>query len=154
MKKIMILLFGFSLLTINAQFKEELSKPVDVRSGITNNQPSSFFTDFFNSADITMKHSFSLSYSAFGNQGVSLGVYTNTLGIKFSDNLNLEVDASLINSPYNTLGEKFTDGINGLYISRAELNYKIADNMHLELQYFHAPVMMTGYYGYRPSFWR
>lgn len=148
MKNLYLLLVLMFILNINAQFKEELNKPVDIRSGVTNNQPSQFFLNFLDMSKFEMHHSFSLSYSAMGSQGLSLGVYTNSMSYKFNDKLNLKVDASLVNSPYNTLGDEFTNKLNGLYISKAELNFNPTEDMHLTIQYFHPPNGLGSYYGY------
>ena len=148
MKKMYLLLAFVFFLNINAQFKEELSKLVDIKSGITNYQPSQFFLDFIDLSKFEMHHSFSLSYSAMGNQGLSLGVYTNSISYQFSNNLNFKLDASLVNSPYNTFGDEFTNKLNGLYISKAELNYSPTEDMHFKIQYFHPPNGLNPYYGY------
>lgn len=152
MKKILFLILVTSFV-INAQFKDELDKPIDIRGGLIAQEPSSLFAGFFNPANLSMKHQVSMSYSAFGGNGVALGIYTNTIGYKFTDNLNLEVDASLVNSPYSTFGQGFSDKINGIYLSRAELNYQPYDNFFIKVQYRNSP---TGYFSpydrYR-SFW-
>lgn len=148
MKLLPVILLLIITVTLNAQFKEDLNKKVDIRNSITNYQPSEFFLSFINPDNFSMSHSFSISYSAFSGQGVSLGVYTNSMKYKFSENMNLEVDASLVNSPYNTLGDAFTNDINGLYISRAELNYAPMENMEIKLQFFNSPLQRSPYRSY------
>jgi hypothetical protein len=156
MKKVfLVILIAFSVL--NAQFKEELNRSVDVKSGIFNKDGSgsSFPFGFLGLQNFSMKHSFDLSYSTFGNFGMALGMYTNTMSFNFSDKLDIQADVSLINSPYNTLGESFSKQINGIYLSRVEMNYKVSDNMHFMIQYNNSPF---GYYspfyqgGYSPFF--
>lgn len=144
MKKVFII-FLIAFTAANAQFKSEGNKPVDIKSKLVNNNPSSFLLSFINPQNFSMRHSFSLSYSAFGGNGIALGIYTNRLAYKFSDNLNIEVDASVINSPYSTFGKEFSDRINGIYLTRAQLNYKPSEDFQISIQYRNSPF---GYYGY------
>ena len=83
-----------------------------------------------------------MSYSSFSGQGVALGVYTNNMIFKLGDNFNVQLETSIVNSPYNTLGTKFTKNINGIYLSRVSLNYKPFDNTSLHIEYRGGP----GYY--------
>jgi len=136
-----------------AQFREQTEKPVDIKRSIFNGSPSGLFTNFFNPANFSMSHSVSMSYSAFGGQGVALGVYTNSMAYKLAENVNVEVDASIVNSPYNSFGNNFTDQINGIYLSRAEINYTPSENMFISLQYRGSPVGYSPYY-YGGSFRR
>ena len=139
------------------QFKEELEKPKDIRGGIINNTPPSLILGFFNPENFTMNHSFNLSYTAFGNQGVSLGVYTNSMFYKINEDLDIQVDASLVTSPYNTFGNNFSDQISGFYLSRAELNYRPTENSRISIQFRQMPYGFGypyGYYGYRNSYYR
>lgn len=154
MKKVLfILLVAVSI--SNAQFKEDLNRSMDVKSGIFNKNSSTFPFGFLGLQNFSMSHSFNLSYSTFGSFGMALGMYTNTMSLKFGDNINVQADVSLINSPYNTLGEALSKQINGIYLSRVEMNYKVSDNMNINLQYNNSPF---GYYspfyygGYSPFF--
>lgn len=141
MKKILfIVLISAGLL--QAQFKDELDKPVDTKGGITNYTPSNFLLGFINPQNFQMNHSVSMSYTSFGNQGVALGVYTNNMSYQFSDNLNIEADVSFVNSPYSSFGDEHAKQLNGIYLSRAQLNYRPSDNTFITLQYNHLP---TGY---------
>ncbi len=147
MKKIIYILLLSSSIAL-AQFKNELDKPVNIRGGIVNNSPSSFLLGFINPQNFQMNHSISMSYSSFGGNGVALGVYTNNMSYKFSDNLNIEADVSFVNSPYSSFGENHSKQLNGIYLSRAQLNYKIADNFKVMLQYNQLPNSYYSPYGY------
>ncbi|MBU2491138.1 MAG: hypothetical protein KJ571_00835 [Bacteroidetes bacterium] len=147
MKKFIILF----VITANlgfAQYKSDLEKPVDIKAGITNYNPSSLFLGFINLDNLEMHHSLSMSYGASANYGIALSTYTNSLFYKFSDNLNLEIDASIVNTPYNTLGDSFTNSINGIYLSRAQLNYKPSENTNIVLQFRSGPGSYYNPYNY------
>ncbi len=151
MKKLFFLSLILISSTVYGQFKNKQEAPVDIKSGIINSNPSSFFLGFINPNNFSMNHSFSMSYSAFSGNSIALGVYTNSIFYKFNDQLNIQVDASLVNSPYNSFGQAYSDQINGIYLSRAQLNYRPSDNMHFSIQFRNSPVgyySPFGYYGY------
>ena len=114
--------------------------------GITNYSPSGFLTNFLNPNNFKMNHSVNMSYSAFGNNGIALSTYTNSMAFRLSENLNLEIDASAVASPYSSFGEQHQKSINGIYLTRAQLNYKISNNSHLTIQYLNPPP--GSYYNY------
>lgn len=148
MKKLLLIsLLVFSGI-INAQFKGEAEKPVDIRDGIVNNNPSSLLLGFINPDNLKINHSISMSYTAFGNQGIALGVYTGSLMYKFSDNFDLQIDASLVNTPYSSFGQEHANQINGIYLSKAQLNYRPSEDMHITIQFNRIP------YGYYRSYYR
>ena len=142
MKKILFLIV-ISVGIINAQFKDKPLEPEDVKSGITNYAPSSMFLNFFNPDNFDMKHTFSMSYTSGGSYGYALGVYTNSMSYKFADNLKVEVDASMVNSPYSSLGDNFQNSINGIYLSRARVHYKPSEQSNVVIEYRGGP---AGYY--------
>ncbi|MFA3782985.1 hypothetical protein ABRY23_07985 [Melioribacteraceae bacterium 4301-Me] len=151
MKKLSILLLFAAFSIINAQFKNQTNDLVDIRSSMINNNTSNLLFGFFNPANFQMHHSFSMSYSTFGGGGLALSTYTNSMFYKFNDKLNLQADISVVNSPYNTFGSQFTKQLNGIYLSRAMLNYTPTKNMSISIEYNHLPYNPY-YYGYDPFF--
>ncbi len=147
MKKF-FLFFFLSLSVINAQFKGEDNKSLDIKGSLVNNNPSSFILGFINPDNFSMNHSFSLSYSAFGGNGLALGVYTNQLNYAFSNKLNLQIETSIVNSPYSTFGDKFSKQINGVYLSKAQLDYSPSKDLHFSIQFRHSPFGYYNPYGY------
>ncbi|HVO73621.1 MAG TPA: hypothetical protein VMT35_06335 [Ignavibacteriaceae bacterium] len=146
MKNLLFLLvFGFTVISY-AQYKDPGFPTSHVSDGLINYDTGSLFS-FLNSENFSMKHSFSLSYSAFGNQAMSLGVYTNSMFYKFNNNLNAELDVSLVQSPYSTLGKQFQKSIDGFYISKAAVNYKPWNDVLISVQYRNLP------YNYYNSYW-
>jgi hypothetical protein len=110
-----------------------------------------FLFGWFNPANFHMRHSFDLSYSTFGGQGMSLGTYTNSMTYDFSDRLNARADVSMSFSPYSTMstfGGKKND-LSSIYLSRAEVNYKPWENVLVKLQYQQIPY---GSYYYSPFY--
>jgi len=137
LKKLVIILLFISSLSFS-QFKDKDLSPT-IMNGITNYSPSGFLSSFLSPDNFQMSHSINMSYSAFGGNGVALSTYTNSITFRFSENINLEVDASLVASPYSSFGEDHQKSINGIYLSRAQLNYKISNNSNLVIQFLNPP---------------
>ena len=110
-----------------------------VRDGIVDHSSGSLF-GFLNSDNFSMRHSFNMSYSAFGNQGLALGVYTNSMMLKLANNMNFQVDASIVQSPYSSFGREFQDQLSGIYITKAAFNYKPWDDVFISIQYRNLPM--------------
>lgn len=147
MKKFFLVLFVLSFSFASAQYKDQLNQPVDYKSGILNGNSSSLF-GFFNPENFSMHHQFSLSFQTFGGGSMALGVYTNNMMYKISNNLNVEADLSVVNSPYNSFSKDFAKQINGFYLSRAQINYKPTENMSVILQYRNIPMTYYSPYSY------
>lgn len=139
MKKMMVLFAVIFSLNIYAQFKEPGFPTRSIKDGIVNENSGSLF-GFLNSDNFQMKHSYNLSYSSFGNQGLALGMYTNSMLLKLSNNMNVQVDASIIHSPYSTFGKDFQNQLNGVYVTRAAFNYKPWDDFFISIQYRNLPM--------------
>jgi hypothetical protein len=111
---------------------------------------------WFDPNKFTMRNSYSLSYTTSGGKGFSLGALTSTMAYQISNPLSLQFDVSLLHSPYNNLGGNFANNISGVYLTRAELNYRPSKNTLLQLQYRQLPAMYwyTNYdhLGFMPSF--
>jgi len=150
MKKLfLIMIIGFYAGAF-AQYKDTGFPTESVKDGIIDPTYSSGnLFGFLNSENFHMNHQFSMSYSSFGNNGVALGVYTNSILYNFSDNLNIQTDISLVNSPYSTLGQDFQNNLNGIYLSRAAINYKPWKDFAISLQYSQLPYYnpYSRYYG-------
>lgn len=155
MKKLTLFIFVFITAATFGQFKGDESKPINIQEGILSDNPVSSIFNFFNSNNFSMNHSFSMSYSAMGSNGIALGVYTNKIGYEFSDKLNFQLATSFVNSPYSTFGDSFNKSINGIYIESARLNYQPSEDFNMSLEFSNSPF---GYYNryspYRRGFYR
>ena len=102
---------------------------------------------WFDPSRLSFHNSYSLSYISSGGNGLSLGALTSSIGYRISDPLTLRFDVSLLHSPYSSLGGNFANNISGIYLTRAELNYKPSKNTMIQLQFQQVPSMywMTGY---------
>ena len=149
MKKLFLIIVMLISTISFAQFKDQIENRPTVHDGIIKNYTPSLVLGFINPNNFSMQHSFNLSYSTFGSNGMALGVYTNNMMYKFADNLNIQADVSLVNSPYNSFGKDFSNQINGLYLTKASLNYKPWENFTINIQYRRNPLgYYNPYYGY------
>lgn len=158
MKKIAVLLalmLVFSSASY-AQFRDQLSDKSNVESSLfrSNNDGGSFF-GFFNPANFSMRQSISMNYMTMGGQSLSLAMYTNSMSYRISQPLTLSADVSVMNSPYSTLGNSFAKSINGIYLTRAELNYHPTKDFSIDVQFDRNPLYSyyNPYYFYGPMGW-
>ncbi|MBP1682982.1 MAG: hypothetical protein H6Q27_546 [Ignavibacteriaceae bacterium] len=148
MKNILFVMFLVSTTATFAQFKDSGFETNSVKEGIVSENSNALF-GFLNSDDFIMRHSFSLNYATSGGQGMSLTSYTNSMFYRLMNNLNVQLDVSVMYSPYSTLGEQFQKDVSGVYISNAALNYHPWDNFSVHLQYRSMPF---GYGYYHPFY--
>ena len=150
MKKMLLVAIFISLVISCsfAQFKSELdNKDVGMPQIFKTNDNS--FLGIFNPENFSMKHSYSMSYNSFAS--MALGVYTNSMSYKFSEDLNVVADISLAHAGLGSYNKALSDQLTGLYLSRAELNYRPFDNFIIQLRYERPPYYGYGYspfYGY------
>ena len=150
MKYAIIILFLILNAAAIGQFRNDGSQTPSVKEGIVTDDQN-FLFGFLNSDNFFMRHSFNVSYSAFAGQGVSLTSYTNSMFYRLMPNLNVQLDLSVVHSPYSTLGDKFKKNISGIYISNAAVNYSPWKDFSVHLQYRNMPYgygYFNPYYGY------
>ena len=136
------------------QFKTKMSDQPTVGESLIRSDDSGLLFGWFDPSRLKMNQSFSMSYQTFGNNGFALGVYTNSLSYQISEPLSVQMDVSVMHSPYSSLGGDFAKSLSGVYLSRAELNYKASDNMLFQIQYRQLPASLYyGGYGYGGMNW-
>jgi len=120
------------------------------------------FLGLLNFDNFMMRHTFSLNYLSAGGEGISIASYTNSMLYRIADPLNVRFDVTLQGSPFGQTGSFQKSDLSKVYISRAELNYRPADNMFITLQYRQVPFgfynrlgngLSNGYYPYSSGFW-
>jgi hypothetical protein len=146
MKKIGFVLVCILLFSIagNAQFKSQAEQPSVSRSLVQSRTSMTSFFGLLNPDNIRMQHNFSMSYFSFNGTGMSLASYTNSLFYKISDPLNVRFDVTLQGSPFGQ--SAYQDPLNGVFLSRAELNYRPWENFLIRLEYNRLPLNYYGMY--------
>ena len=135
---LVLALFVFAISFSFSQYKSDLENQDSGLPAILKSQENTIL-GLFNPENFSMKHSYTMSYSSFGSQGIALGMYTNSMSYKFTDNLNVKADISLIHSPFSSYSKGVTDKLTGIYLSNAEVNYKPYDNFIIQLRYNRLP---------------
>ena len=154
MKKLLLLFVLVTSTVTFSQYKETGIEQPSIKEGIVTDNSNAIF-GFLNSDDFIMRHSFSVDYSTFSGQSVSLTSYTNSMFYRLMNNLNVQLDVSVLYSPFSTLGEQFQKDVSGIYISNAAVNYYPWKNFSVHLQYSAMPYgygFYNPYYGYGNPF--
>ncbi|MDE2731400.1 MAG: hypothetical protein OXM02_12135 [Bacteroidota bacterium] len=109
-----------------------------------------FFSRLFNPQVFQMSHSFEMSAGSFGGQGYSMGMYTNTMAWQFSDKLAARMDVAMAYSPQNRIAHQAGFAQNAgprIFLRNAQVDWKPAKNIHLQLQVRQNPYGRYGGYG-------
>ncbi|HSD64949.1 MAG TPA: hypothetical protein VLB50_14195 [Ignavibacteriaceae bacterium] len=153
MKTLIVLIFALMIGTGYSQYKQTGLSNEHISDGIINQNQGTALLGFLNSNNFEMHHSYDVSYSTFGSNSLALTTYTNSMFYRFSNKLNVQVDASVVYSPYSTLGKNFQNDINGIYLSKAAVNYHPWKDVFITFQYRSLPVTYySPFSGYRENF--
>lgn len=142
---VLTLSLGFAL-AVQAQYAHKSGS--NDAEGRLYREPSGFSLDkLFSPEFFHMGHSYELSYSSFGGQGMSVGEYTNSMMWRFSTKLAARVDVAVQHQPFGMSGlnnglPASQNGLSGLYLKNAEVAYQPLNNLTLNFAVRQAP------YGY------
>lgn len=160
MKKFIVALFVLLLtggVTVSyAQLRKAKIDPSEYRGPIFKEDPSegAKLSNLFN---MTMSHSYTMTFSSVGGQYQNLNMYINTMRFYFTEDLTGRIDLAIMHSPFGgskRFGLGADQGVEFL-VRNAELNYEISDNAHIKIRYQQVPNSYYGYYGrYRRGFGR
>jgi len=150
--KLALIVLFLSTASTYAQYKEiPKDTKVKLKSG------RGLILGFINPKNFSIDHSVNLQYATFGNSSMSLASYTATLNYKILKNLKISADVTMQYSPYATLGlnsaaldKDFQNSLNGINLSRVSLEYKPAENMFINIDYYNQPYYYDNYYN---RFW-
>lgn len=128
----------------NAQFKSQLADEPSAAQSLVHPTSINSFLGLLNPDNFMMRHNLSYSFMSFGGQSVSVASYTNSMFYKFSDPLNVQFDVTMQGAPFGSGASAFQNALNGVFLSRAQLNYRPWENFAIRLEYNRLPM---GYYG-------
>jgi len=100
-------------------------------------KPSGFLDSLLDPSRFSMHHSYSLAYSSFGGQGISRGLYLNTMNFQFSDPLSMQVRVGYFHQPFG--GTNQSSGVNKVFLERAMLQYKPSESLSIKVDYRQIP---------------
>ena len=132
--------FALFIGSANAQLKNQIDEQQSVSQSMLRPLSAQSLLGLFDPNKFSMHQSISMSYLSAAGSGVSLASYTNSMAYQLADPLNLRMDLTLQGQPFGT-GSGIYSGTNlsKLFISRAELNYKAADNMFISFRFRQMP---------------
>ena len=133
---------ALSLLAVSksySQFKRTADDEPKVSDSFIRPETDSDLLSFFNPENFKMRQSVSMGYMTIGGQGLALGMYTNSMMYKFSSQFDARVDVSLQSSPYSSFDQRLQSSLTGVFLNRAEVNYRPSDNMLLRVSYQKVP---------------
>lgn len=145
LSSILLILF-FSVSIAEAQFRDDLHSTNDYSATVSHNSNSS--PGIMNMLNMTMGHSYSMSFANFGGQTQNLNAYTNSMYFDISDNLDAQVDVSLLHSPFGNSFMTNNDMGARIILDRARLNYKLSDNSSISFEVSQRPSYYSPYGGY------
>jgi hypothetical protein len=139
-----------------AQLRAEL--PTGPAGVAVFDQPTggSFLSQYVNAETVKVSHSYELSYSSFGSEGVGLGVYTTSLRFQPTDRLAARVDVGVAHSPFGSSalqqGLGFgPDSQAQVYLRNATLAYRPTENTMFTISVQQSPFgSYASPYGYAP----
>ncbi|TVQ65539.1 MAG: hypothetical protein EA360_08825 [Balneolaceae bacterium] len=142
-----ILIILFSTTVSEAQLRSDLNqRNDDFTAAYTHQGNASAPGSWMNLLNMSMSHSYSMTFNNFGGQMNNLNAYTNHMLFDISDRLNAQVDVSVLHSPFgnsfmnnNQLGTK-------IILDQARLDYRLSPNSSISVQFSQRPA----YYGYNP----
>ena len=87
---------------------------------------------------------------SMGKQGVTQGLYLNTMSYQFSIPLTVSLQVGMAHNPFGGMGQNGTASIlqNGMFVSGAQLKYKPTENTTIQFDFRNTPYSHTypGYY--------
>ena len=153
-----------------AQFRETAQRNQSVQTQLydSGSAASNAFQALFGAEHFRMGHSYEASFSSFGGQSASMGMYTNSMMWQFNSDWAARMDVSV--------SHPFTQGDNGafgsqqtrVFLRNAEVAYKPSDQFQVRFQVRQSPygryaspygVSPSPYSGFRPTptgdlFWK
>lgn len=142
-----LLLFVFTITAAEAQFRSDLNqRSEDFSTVYTHQGNSSAPGSWMNLLNMTMSHSYSMTFNNFGGQVNNLNAYTNHMFFDISDRMNAQVDLSVLHSPF---GNSFMNNDQlgtRIIVDQARLDYRLTSNSSISIQFSQRPA----YYGYNP----
>ena len=149
---ILVFLAVIPVATASAQLKSQAHQDESASAAMVRQAPGTWgggLSSFFGLIDpnrFMMRHSLAFNYMSAGGSGLSMASYTNSMFYRIADPLDVRVDVTLQGSPFGSTAGYERNDLSGIYLSRAELNYRPWDNVFMQFQYRQLPY--SYYYGY------
>lgn len=122
----------------NAQFRKTAQENASVITKLydTGAAATNALGNLFGAEDFRMGHSYQMSFSSFGGQTASMGMYTNSMMWQFNSNLAARVDVGVA---HPLMSSGFGNQETRIFLRNAEVAYKPTDNMRFHFQVQQSP---------------
>ena len=134
-----VLLLAAGVGVVSAQFKARPETRPTSGSSLVREDGGNFLLGWFDASRFQMRQSYGLTYSTMGGKGISVGEYVNSMMYQISDPLSVQFDVSLMHVPFSSYGDKLSQGLSGLRLSRAQLDYRPSENTWFQIQFRQIP---------------
>lgn len=124
-----------------AQLREAKVDMSEYRGPVFKKDDPSEGANLSNLFNMTMSHSYSMTFGSVGGRYQNVNMYTNTMRFYFTDKLTGRLDLSLLHSPFGSsrlTGLGANEGVKFI-VRNAELNYQISDNASIHVRYQQLP---------------
>jgi len=134
----------------HAQLRETAQKNSSVVTQLydTGSEATDALGNLFGAEDFRMGHSYQMSFSSFGGNTSSMGMYTNSMMWQFNSDLAARVDVGVAHplASNNAFGNQEAK----VFLRNAEVAYTPTDNMRIHFQVRQSPYgRYASPYGYR-----
>lgn len=125
----------------HAQLRKNKTAISEYRGPIFQKDDPSDGAKLSNLFNMTMSHSYTMTFGSVGGHYQNLNMYTNTMRFYFTEKLTGRLDLSILHSPFggSQLGGTGADQEIDFIIRNAELNYDISKNASIHIRYSQMP---------------
>lgn len=141
---LLIVFMGVSV--ADAQLRDDLNTSNDYTGTVSHTSDSS--PGIMNLLNMTMGHSYSMTFANIGGHTQNLNAYTNSMFFDISDNLDAQVDVSLLHSPFGNSFMTNNDMGAKVNLDRARINYQLSDKASISFEVSQRPSYYSPYGGY------
>ncbi len=143
MRTILPLLCLVFMLSVTAPAHAQLRETAQQNSSVvtklydTGSSATNALGNLFGAEDFRMGHSYQMSFSSFGGNATSMGMYTNSMMWQFNSDLAARVDVGVAHPLANdgAFGNQETK----VFLRNAEVAYSPSDNMKVHFQVQQSP---------------
>jgi len=121
-----------------AQFRDSANRSVQTQLYDTGSAATNTLQSLLGAEHFRMSHSYEASFSSFGGEASSMGMYTNTMMMQFNSDWAARVDVSVAH-PFTQTGGAFGQQDTQVFLRNAEVAYKPSDNFQVRMQVQQSP---------------
>jgi hypothetical protein len=143
MRTILPLLCLVFMLSATAPAEAQLRETAQQNSSVvtklydTGSSATNALGNLFGADDFQMGHSYQMSFSSFGGNATSMGMYTNSMRWQFNSDLAARVDVGVAHPLANS--GAFGNQETKVFLRNAEVAYEPSENMRFHIQIQQSP---------------